>query len=99
MNVNETHRKSGITPIILTACFNNIHIAELLIQHGADINSRDRGGMTVKDYAKKLGQKKMLEFLEKRGAKHNIYREEIEKKVFNMGNREKPSDDMGFDSI
>ncbi|NEW60943.1 hypothetical protein GSY74_06565, partial [Sulfurovum sp. bin170] len=102
LNVNETHRKSGITPIILTACFNNTHIAELLIQHGADINSKDRGGMSVKDYAKKLGQKRMLEFLHRRGAKHNLYAEEIvveQKKKFNMSNREKPSEDMGFDSI
>lgn len=102
LDVNETHRKSGITPIILTACFNNTQIAELLIQHGADINSSDHGGMSVKDYAKKLGQKKMLAFLDKRGAKHNLYEEDIvieEKGVFNMANREKPTDDMGFDSI
>jgi ankyrin repeat protein len=102
LDVNETHRTSGITPIILTACFNNTHIAELLIQYGADINSCDSGGMSVKDYAKKLGQKKMLKFLDDRGAKYNLYNEEIlvEKKgVFNMQNREKPTDDMGFDSI
>ena len=102
LDVNETHRRSGITPIILSACFNNTHIAELLIQHGADINSKDYGGMTVKDYAKKLGQKRMLEFLEKRGAKHNLYEEKIvvdRKKQFNIENREKPSEDMGFDSI
>jgi ankyrin repeat protein len=98
LDVNKTHRKSGITPIILTACFNNTDIAELLIEHGADINSTDYGGMSVKDYAKKLGQKKMLEFLEKRGAKHNLYKEE-KKEEFNMRNREKPSEDMGFDSI
>ena len=90
MDVNKTYRKSGITPIILAACFNNTHIAELLIQHGADINSKDYGGMTVKDYAKKLGQKKMLKFLDKRGAKYNLYNEK-----FNIENREKPSDDMG----
>jgi ankyrin repeat protein len=102
MDVNETHRNSGITPIILTACFNNIHIAELLIQHGADINSKDRGGLTVKDYAKKLGQKKMLEFLESLGAKHHLYKEEIiveKKDKFNIENRKKPTEDMGFDSI
>lgn len=103
VNVNETHRKSGITPIILTACFNNIHIAELLIEHGADINSKDAGGMSVKDYAKKLGQKKMFKFLEERGAKHNLYHEKIaeieSKPKFDMKNRETPTDDMGFDSI
>ena len=103
LDINETHRKSGITPIILAACFNNTAIVELLIKHGADINSKDRGGMTTKDYAKKLGQKKMLAFLEKRGAKHNLYKESIvepqKEEKFDIENREKPTDDMGFDSI
>ena len=102
LDVNETHRKSGITPIILTACFNNTQIAQLLIENGANINSKDSGGMSVKDYAKKLGQKKMLKFLEERGAKHNLYNEEIvvdKKEPFDMKNRPQPSDDMGFDSI
>jgi ankyrin repeat protein len=94
LDVNRTDRKSGITPIILAACFNNIDIVKLLIQHGADINSSDYGGVSVKDYAKKLGQKKMLKFLDDMGARHNIYKEQ-----FNMRNREKPTDEMGFDSI
>jgi ankyrin repeat protein len=102
MDVNETHRKSGITPIILTACFNNINMAKLLIEHGADINSKDYAGLTVKDYAKKLGQKKMLTFLERQGAKYSLYQEEIvvdRVPKFNIENREIPSEDMGFDSI
>ena len=107
VDINETHRPSGITPIILGACFNNISIVELLLSNGADINSTDSGGMSVKDYAKKLGQKKMLAFLEDRGAKHNLYQEskpietpkvvQIEK--FDMKNRQKPTDEQGFDSI
>ena len=102
MDVNTSHRKSGITPILLAACFNNTSIVELLLAHGADINSQDKGGLSTKDYAKKLGQKKMLAFLEERGAKHNLYKEEHTHnpvKKFDMENREKPSDDMGFDSI
>jgi len=104
VDINETHRPSGITPIILAACFNNTSIVELLLSHGADINSKDSGGMSSKDYAKKLGQKKMLEFLEKRGAKHNLYQESettatpiIEKS--DMRNRKEPTADQGFDSI
>jgi len=103
LDVNDTHRKSGITPIILSACFNNIKIAKLLIDNGADINSKDYGGMSVKDYAKKLGQNKMLEFLQEIGAKHNLYPDEVVVKKdevqFDMKNRAKPDDDMGFDSI
>jgi ankyrin repeat protein len=103
MDINKTARKSGINPIILASCFSNISMVRLLLENGADINSMDNSGVSAKDYAKKLGQKKMLEFLDSKGAKHNIYREEIkiseEKPKFDMSNREKPSDDMGFDSI
>ena len=53
MNVNETHRSSGITPIILASCFNNIAVVKLLIAHGADVKSKDAGGKSTKDYAKK----------------------------------------------
>ncbi len=101
--VVKTARKSGINPIILASCFNNISMIELLLKNGADINSKDSSGMSAKDYAKKLGQKKILAFLEEKGAKHNIYKENIkvveEKAKFDMTNREKPSEDMGFDSI
>ena len=102
MDINKTARKSGITPIILASCFSNIPMVELLISNGADINSGDKSGMSAKDYAKKLGQKKMLEFLDNKGAKHHIYKEERKvepKPKFDMTNREKPSDDMGFDAI
>ena len=65
LNINQTARKSGMKPIILASCFNNISIVKLLLENGANINSSDRYGMNAKDYAKKLGQKKMLDFLEK----------------------------------
>lgn len=62
MSVNETHRPSGITPIVLASCFNNTSMVELLIGFGAEINSKDKNGMSAKDYAKKLGQKRWLLF-------------------------------------
>jgi len=99
IDVNETHRPSGIIPIILAACFNNTTIVELLLEHGADINAHDSGGMTTKDYAKKLGQKRMLAFLEERGAKHNLYQEDRKEEKFDMKNRKKPTEEQGFDSI
>jgi len=102
MNINNTNRKSGINPLILASCFNNISMVELLLENGADINSKDKYGMSAKDYAKKLGQKKMLDFLDKKGAIHNLYKQETKienKPKFDMNNREKPSEDMGFDLI
>ena len=109
IDVNETHRPSGITPIVLASCFNNTSIVELLIKYGAEVNSKDKNGMSAKDYAKKLGQKRMVEFLTKHGAKFNRYVEDAAKEAQeelrdrvqrgDMKNRTKPTDDMGFDSI
>jgi len=108
MSVNETHRPSGITPIVLAACFNNTSMIDLLIGYGAEVNSKDNNGMSAKDYAKKLGQKKMVTFLNERGAKHNLYPEENTPSSAttvdphpkgDMNNRQAPTEDMGFDSI
>ncbi len=106
LDINKTSRKSGITPLLLASCFNNISMVELLLKYNADINSLDNSGMSAKDYAKKLGQKKMLEFLDKKGAKYNLYKEKEEKvnieenkPKFDIDNREKPTEDMGFDLI
>jgi len=105
IDLNETHRPSKITPIILASCFNNIEIAQFLLDNGANINSQDSNGMSAKDYAKKLGQKKMLSFLEENGAKYNRYgdvvarKDTLQEKQGDMKNRQAPTDDMGFDSI
>ena len=109
MDVNATTRKSGITPIVLASCFNNIDMVKLLLKHGADINTQDSNGMSAKDYAKKLGQKKMITFLDEHGATYNRYGEdakrEADKALANkeqegsMHNRATPTEDMGFDSI
>ena len=72
-DVNKSKRKSGITPIMLTACFSDIEMMQILIDAGANLDSLDSSGMSAKDYAKKLGQKKMIEFLDEKGAKYNQY--------------------------
>jgi len=75
-SLNVSKRKSGITPVMLAACFSNIEMMKLLVDNGGDVNGEDKFGMSPKDYAKKLGQKKMLEFLTEQGAKFNRYPEE-----------------------
>lgn len=75
-DLNATKRKSGITPAMLAACFSDIEMMKLLLDNGADINAADRTGMSPKDYARKLGQKKMVEFLTEQGGKFNVYPEE-----------------------
>ncbi len=58
---------------MLAACFSDLDMMKLLIDNGGDVNIPDRSGMAPKDYAKKLGQKKMLEFLDEKGARFNVY--------------------------
>lgn len=62
-----SRRKSGVTPMILAASFGDMEIVSYLIGKGADIHAADNYGMTAASYAKRMGQKKMLEFLESHG--------------------------------
>jgi len=73
MDLNSTKRRSGILPLLLAACFSDTEMAELLLDNGAELNATDASGMSAKDYAKKLGQKRMVEFLDEKGAKYNLY--------------------------
>ena len=73
-DMNETKRKSGMTPLMLASCFSDIKMIELLLKNGADVNKIDNHGMSAKDYAKRLGQKSVLAFLDKKGAKFSLYR-------------------------
>jgi ankyrin repeat protein len=74
MDINSTKRKSGMLPILLASCFRDTSMVDILLENGADINATDKSGMSAMDYAKKLGQKKMLEYLESKGASHSIYK-------------------------
>ena len=71
--LNASKRKSGITPVMLAACFSDIEMMQMLLDNGGEVNQADRSGMAPKDYAKKLGQKRMLEFLDKNGARFSAY--------------------------
>jgi len=71
--INVSKRKSGITPVMLAACFSDIEMMQMLLDNGGEVNQADRSGMAPKDYAKKLGQKKMLEFLDEKGARFSAY--------------------------
>lgn len=74
--INVSKRKSGITPVMLAACFSDIEMMQMLLDNGGEINQADKSGMAPKDYAKKLGQKKMLEFLDEKGARFSAYSNE-----------------------
>jgi ankyrin repeat protein len=49
-------------------------MVDILLENGANINVTDKAGMSAMDYAKKLGQKNMLEYLKSKGATHSIYK-------------------------
>ncbi|AKF24016.1 ankyrin [Sulfurovum lithotrophicum] len=76
IDINTTARRSGILPLQLAACFNDTEMIQMLLDEGADINATDASGMSAKDYARKLGQKGVVEYLTKRGGRHNLYPEE-----------------------
>ncbi len=72
-DLNSTKRKSGIKPLMLACCFSDLEMIQMLLDHGAELDAFDNTGMSAKDYAKKLGQKKTLEFLEEKGARFKAY--------------------------
>ncbi len=63
-NFDKTKRKSGMTPLMLAAAFNDIEILEYLLREGVNINAVDKNGLSALDYAKKMRNKKAQELLE-----------------------------------
>lgn len=64
ISLTTTKRKSGMTPIMLAAGFNDKEMVEFLLKEGADPSERDKHGMNAMDYASRLGFKKMKSFIE-----------------------------------
>jgi len=64
ISLTDTKRKSGLTPLMLAASFDDIEMMKFLIENGAKADTTDSKGMDALAYAKKLGQKKAAEFLE-----------------------------------
>jgi ankyrin repeat protein len=75
ISLSTTRRKSGMTPLMLAAAFNDTEMVEYLLEEGAELNGVDAHGMTALDYARKMGQKRVQELLEAKGAKHELYRD------------------------
>lgn len=61
---NTTKRNSGLTPLMLASCFNDIDMIKLLLKNGAKTDGKDKYGMSAIEYAVKMGQKSAAKFLE-----------------------------------
>jgi len=64
MDVNQTKRKSGFTPLMQAACYGYTDIVDFLLGKGADVHARDNCDMNVIEYTKKLQKKNMQKHLE-----------------------------------
>ncbi|MEA1916669.1 MAG: ankyrin repeat domain-containing protein [Campylobacterota bacterium] len=64
IDVNFTHRPSGFTPLMGAVCFGRVEMLNKLIDAGANIEKMDNRGLSLYDYARKMGKKKIIEVLE-----------------------------------
>ncbi len=58
-----TNRKSGFTPLMQAVSYGHKEIVKYLVDLGVDIDIKDNFGLSAKEYARKLGQNQVLEYL------------------------------------
>lgn len=64
LDVNETKRRSGFTPLMCAACYGRNAIVELLLENGADKDATDTKGLSATDFARKMNKKSILTLLD-----------------------------------
>ncbi len=64
INVNETKRKSGFTPLMAATCYGRVKMLELILQAGGDKERLDNRGYSAYDFARKMQKKSMMALLE-----------------------------------
>lgn len=62
-NPNVTNRKSGFTPLMQAVSYGHIEIVKYLVNLGVEVDIKDNFGFSAKEYARKLGQARVLEYL------------------------------------
>jgi len=60
---NVTNRKSGFTPLMQAVSYGHLEIVKYLVDLGVDVDIKDNFGLNAKEYARKLGQSKVLDYL------------------------------------
>ncbi len=71
VSLTTTQRRSGLTPLMLAASLGDQEMVAFLVEQGASIDDTDKRGTTVLEYARILGQTKMVAFLEGIKASHD----------------------------
>ena len=64
VNVNETKRRSGFTPLMAASCYGRNDIVVFLLENAADINCVDLKGFSAIDFARKMNKKSVLKLLD-----------------------------------
>ena len=62
----QTRRKSGMTALMLAACFEHLEMMELLYEKGADLYAVDQMGFSAADFARKLRKTKAQKWIEEK---------------------------------
>lgn len=62
-DVNVQSKKEGISALMLAAIWNNVELANMFLDHGADANLTDRFGRTAKVLAQKKGNADVVNLL------------------------------------
>jgi len=60
----ETARQSGMTALMLAACFEHLEMMELLYEKGADLYAVDQMGFSAADFARKLRKPRAQKWIE-----------------------------------
>ena len=72
-------------PLMLAAINNSLHVAKLLIESGADVNSANINGRTAMKIAQLRGHTQMMSLLQSYGAKINSVRAVLQKIITIIG--------------
>jgi ankyrin repeat protein len=64
IDVNQTQRKSGFTPLMCASCYGRNEIVKLLLKNGVDKDALDAKGLSATDFARKMNKKSILKLLD-----------------------------------
>lgn len=64
IDVNQTQRRSGFTPLMCAACYGRTEIAKILLDNGANKDIKESKGFNATDFARKMNKKSVLVLLD-----------------------------------